>query len=407
MRVFAPLLLLFFTSFHPLAGRAVEPAAGDAAGGLKPTAYESNPATGTSLAVRVGGFPLVHTAQLLPLHERGEIVAPDDVAAQTRQVIQNLDAALAAADSSLDRVVKLNLYVSDDANVDGAMKIIAQTFTHDPRPACSLVVTRLPDPRALIAADAVAAARRRSEEVKYVRGKSPAGRERPHDAAVLPDGKRIYISGQAEPGDLATATRKTLASLLESLKFLHRGPRDIVQIKAFMSPMSEADVVLREIETLFGENVPPVSLVEWISPLPIEIEVVAAGGGGPRAEASVEYATPPGMKASPVFSRVAIARGDTIFVSGLFAASAAPGQEEVEAIFVQLTKAVEALGGNLRQLAKATYYVSGDESSRALNELRPRYYSPERPPAASKAQVRGVGRPGRTITLDMIAAPAG
>ena len=60
-------------------------------------------------------------------------------------------------------------------------------------------------------------------------------------------------------------------------------------------------------------------------------------------------------------------------------------------------------GGDFRHLVKATYYVSDDPASRALNELRPRHYDPARPPAASKAMVAGVGAPGRAITLDMIA----
>ncbi|MDB5264114.1 MAG: putative translation initiation inhibitor, yjgF family, partial [Adhaeribacter sp.] len=46
--------------------------------------------------------------------------------------------------------------------------------------------------------------------------------------------------------------------------------------------------------------------------------------------------------------------------------------------------------------------VSGDQSSTHLNELRPKYYDPKRPPAASKALVKKVGMAGKSITLDMI-----
>jgi len=64
---------------------------------------------------------------------------------------------------------------------------------------------------------------------------------------------------------------------------------------------------------------------------------------------------------------------------------------------------LEAAGSNFDHLAKATYYVSEDSSSQELNEFRPSVYNPERPPAASKAAVRGVGRAGRNVTVDMIA----
>ena len=58
-----------------------------------------------------------------------------------------------------------------------------------------------------------------------------------------------------------------------------------------------------------------------------------------------------------------------------------------------------------RQAICTALCAVADEASKALNELRPRYYDPRTPPAASKAVVKDVGLEGRTITLDMIAAP--
>jgi enamine deaminase RidA (YjgF/YER057c/UK114 family) len=113
------------------------------------------------------------------------------------------------------------------------------------------------------------------------------------------------------------------------------------------------------------------------------------------------------MTASPVFSRVArIHGGPTIYVGGLYGINSTSGAEQVEEIFTTLADILKQTDGDLRHLVKATYYVADDEASLALNELRPKYYDPARPPAASKAQVRAVGRSGKTITLDMIAAPA-
>ena len=63
-------------------------------------------------------------------------------------------------------------------------------------------------------------------------------------------------------------------------------------------------------------------------------------------------------------------------------------------------------GSDFRHLAKATYYVSNADASGKLNQLRPTIYDPARPPSASKAMVQGVAMPDRTITIDMIAAPA-
>jgi enamine deaminase RidA (YjgF/YER057c/UK114 family) len=374
---------------------------------------------GLSRATVVDDLPLAHTAQLLPLDREGKLVGAEDAAAQTAQVLKNLDAALKAAGSSLASAVKLNLYVSDESFVNDVERVVAQAFRGEIRPAASWVITRLPQEGAWVAADAIGIVDERAakpieprSEVSLHRSESLSASGRGAQSAVLPAGVRIYIAGQAEPGDLKTATRKTLESLRATLKFLGRSDRDIVELKAFVTPMSAAADVVRVVDEFFGDNLaPPLALVEWESNLPIEIELVASGGeakAAPGSQASVvDFLTPPGMTASPVFSRVArIHGGPTIYIGGLYGGNSTSGAEQVEEIFATLADVLKQTGGDMRHLAKATYYVADDEASRSLNELRPKYYDPARPPAASKAQVRAVGRSGKAITLDMIAAPA-
>ena len=52
-----------------------------------------------------------------------------------------------------------------------------------------------------------------------------------------------------------------------------------------------------------------------------------------------------------------------------------------------------------------TYYVSSNAASSALNEIRPTLYDPKRPPAASKAAVRGIGLDLGELSVDLIAVP--
>src|SRR5207237_729436 len=98
--------------------------------------------------------------------------------------------------------------------------------------------------------------------------------------------------------------------------------------------------------------------------------------------------------------------GKRIYVSGLFGTRGGNATAQIEEIFATLDGVLKKAGSDLRHMAKATYYVSDDDASGKLNELRPKYYDPSRPPTASKAQVAGVGVEGRTVTLDMIAVPA-
>jgi enamine deaminase RidA (YjgF/YER057c/UK114 family) len=78
---------------------------------------------------------------------------------------------------------------------------------------------------------------------------------------------------------------------------------------------------------------------------------------------------------------------------------------EVTGAFSQLEDLMRVSGSDLRHLVKATYYVSGEAASLGLNQQRPRYYDPARPPAASKALVIGVSAGKRTLSMDMIAVP--
>src|SRR5439155_24172944 len=115
--------------------------------------FEPNSETGSSKAVMVDDVPLVHTAQMLPLDEKGNLVGPGDGLKQAEQVLTNLAQLLKAADSSLANIVKINFYL---ANTNG-LKPLQQILASEPaKPAASFVIGGLSHPGALIAADAVA-----------------------------------------------------------------------------------------------------------------------------------------------------------------------------------------------------------------------------------------------------------
>jgi enamine deaminase RidA (YjgF/YER057c/UK114 family) len=267
---------------------------------------------------------------------------------------------------------------------------------------------------ALIAMDAVAAARESNQQgpaLKFIRAPELLAGTKSHaHLAVLPPGPKVYVSGQAEKGkDLVEMTRRTMNSLVETLVHLGLEWSDVVQIKSFVGPITAVDEAEREIASFFkdGSPVPPLVFVEWTTEPSIEIELIAGRKTGTgQVGDSVEFITPPGMTASPVFSRVArLAAGPTIYISGLYGDSQGNSEAEIREIFAHLGKLLDKTGSDFRHLAKATYYVSTNDASTKLGTIRPEFYDPQRPPAASKAPVMGTGRDGRTITLDMIAAP--
>jgi enamine deaminase RidA (YjgF/YER057c/UK114 family) len=373
----------------------------------RPRFIEPRDVEGSSGAVVVPDVPLGHTAQFLPIDDQGKIVGAGSVPAQVEAILVQIDAAMQlAAPKEKPIIVKLHVVATDAGVADQVRQALARRFAGPEKAAVTYVTGKLRHPAALVAMDAVFALLPDSG-ARGVLTKAP---KLPPAAAILAPGAKLYISGQAEKGkDLAEMTRKTMESLESTLKHADVDLKAVVQVKSFVGPFEAVADAEREIATFFHGKapVPPLVFVEWTTSPSIEIELVASATGSqaPVGE-TVEFLTPPGMTASPVFSRVArMAAGPSIYISGLYGTSRNVGADETRELFGQLGRLLEQSGSDFRHLAKATYYVSTDEASKKLNDIRPELYDPRRPPAASKAPVTGTGRDGRTITLDMIAAP--
>ena len=103
--------------------------------------------------IRVNGF--VFTAGQIALDPSTGNLTEGDIAAQTRQVLENLKEVLKAAGSSLDQVVKATIYLKDMADFPVVNKVYAE-YLGSSKPARSTVaVAELPK-GALLEIDLVA-----------------------------------------------------------------------------------------------------------------------------------------------------------------------------------------------------------------------------------------------------------
>ena len=94
-------------------------------------------------AVRIGN--LVFTAGQIPLDPRTNEVVGVGIEGQTQRVLENLQAILEAAGTSLNRVVKTTVYLRDMNDFPAMNKVYADFFRADIAPARSTVqVVRLP-----------------------------------------------------------------------------------------------------------------------------------------------------------------------------------------------------------------------------------------------------------------------
>lgn len=364
---------------------------------------------GYAWTVTTPDVPLAFTTQLVGSDESGRMAG--DAAAQTRQAIANLRTLLRAQGSGLNRVVKLNAYVTDDHHHTAAAGAIGAAFADFPVPV-SFVRTRLAAANALVAIDAVAQAAPAARVVSAanVPGVPPAACGA--HVAVLPAGRRVFLSGYASRSK--AGLRQSLRDAFESQRttLAHHGmsPADVVQVKAWLAPLDDRSGLEEELAAFFGDRpVPPVVMIEWPAGGTTEIEFILSGAMAKpeRFAGPLAFDTRPGAKASTRFSHVAFVEAGQplIFITGLYGRAGEPVRAQLQDIFAQLGRILFDAGSGFRYLAKATYHNVDGEGRRALGEIRDVYFDPARPPAASGVVVHGVGKPGCTATLDMIAVP--
>ena len=105
-----------------------------------------------SQAVKANGF--IYTSGQIPLTPEGEMVGRD-IQDQTRQVLNNLDAVLVAAGSSLRNVVKTTIYLADMDDFVAVNAVYAEFFGSS-FPARSTVAVKTLPKGAAVEIDAVA-----------------------------------------------------------------------------------------------------------------------------------------------------------------------------------------------------------------------------------------------------------
>ncbi|MBN1826736.1 MAG: reactive intermediate/imine deaminase [Candidatus Eisenbacteria bacterium] len=105
-----------------------------------------------SQAIRTG--PFVHTAGQIALDPGGGGLAGGTAGEQAERVLRNLRAVLDAAGSSMDRVVKTTVYLTD-LNAFHEVNEIYARFFPDPAPARSCVEVRALPKGALVMIDAI------------------------------------------------------------------------------------------------------------------------------------------------------------------------------------------------------------------------------------------------------------
>ncbi len=84
-------------------------------------------------------------------------IALDDMAAQTAQMMRNIEGFLKRAGSSLDKVLKVTLFVTDMGRFQELNRAYREFFPNDPPARSTLGVASLPEAEALVECEVIAA----------------------------------------------------------------------------------------------------------------------------------------------------------------------------------------------------------------------------------------------------------
>ena len=95
-----------------------------------------------SQGIAADGF--VFTAGQVPINPASGKVEAETIEDQTRQVLTNVDAVLHAAGSSLDRVVKMTVFMTDLADFQAMNGVYAEFFPSNPPARSAVQVVALP-----------------------------------------------------------------------------------------------------------------------------------------------------------------------------------------------------------------------------------------------------------------------
>jgi 2-iminobutanoate/2-iminopropanoate deaminase len=97
-----------------------------------------------AVVVPVGGQRMVFCSGQIALDPSTGVVVEGDIEVQTRQVLENLGAVLAAAGASFADVVKTTIFLADMADFAAVNAIYGERFPNDPPARATVAAAGLP-----------------------------------------------------------------------------------------------------------------------------------------------------------------------------------------------------------------------------------------------------------------------
>jgi reactive intermediate/imine deaminase len=318
-----------------------------------------------SAAVKADG--LIYLSGTLATNAKNDVV-PGDIKAQTRQVLDNLNATLTTAGSSMANVASVIVYLRNAGDFAAMNDVYRANWPKDPPTRTTVVVTApLALPDALVEMSMVAV---------------PAGGERmvihPADWIASPNpysygiksGNTLFLSGLVSrngkdnttvKGDMTAQTKTVLDNGAAILKAAGMTFADVVSARIFLTEPDKFQEMNAAYRTYFPQNPPARATVKaglTSADYMVEITIVAVKDAG-RTAITAPNADGSAGAANPNLSS-AIRVGKRLYVSGMLGNTAA-NKGDVKAqtaeTLVRIGRTLKAAGFDWTNVVDGVVYL--------------------------------------------------
>jgi enamine deaminase RidA (YjgF/YER057c/UK114 family) len=349
---------------------------------------------------------LLFTGAILPLDHAGELVARGDVAAQARAVFERLQAILAAEGGSLDDVLGLTSFHLDPRTIEAVLDVGREFFPGDAPAWTQVGAIGFARVGSLVTVRAVA--HLGEGERKSIIPASQVWREAYPMAAAARKGNLLFIGGQTaaepdgtieQPLDHCRQARRCYERMTEILELEGGSIDDVIDFTSFHLDIRGAIPTLEE-----------VYMVDVIGPVPhdraattshvgatglLRPDLLGAYGAiadldpSPRVGCTPETITWNDNGRYPIAGASRKQGGRLITVSGQVSAGAHgtlyPGDltAQLEFIFEEIRDSIAGLGASMSDVVEVYSFHKDPRSWQLVEQVAPRFFDRERPPAWS------------------------
>jgi len=310
------------------------------------------------------------------VYASGTIDAEGDIKAQTKKVLENLDATLKAAGSSLANAASVQVYLKNAADF-AAMNEVYRTFWKADPPARTTVVADLVVNGGLVEIAVVAVAN--GGERKVIHPSSWIKSPNPYSYGIK-SGNTLFMAGLVSrngkdnsvvEGPMAVQTKAVLDNGAEILKEAGMSYENVVSSRVFLTDGTKFQEMNEVYRTYFPKDPPARAAV--IAPLMgaanlVEISMTAVSGPKQIFTTPAADGTP-GKPSSILSSAVKV--GNRLYVSGMLgntAATAGNAEAQTTEALARIGRTMAAAGFGWGDVADGIVYLTDLTSYGGMNK---------------------------------------